>query len=245
MGRLWQCLPSILTRRADTVSSLAVRKNHFVYLLAALLIFLVVAPLLRAFALHPVVPVIYSAALVTGVWSLLGVRRWFKLGMALVIAGLAAAAISTLFELPFSHFALELIYLVFLILIGLVSLRQVLFAETIDANRLIGAVCVYLIFGIIFALLYYWLAALRPGAFSGVNGGAAANPWDFLYYSFVTLTTLGYGDITPQLPLARTMAYLEAVAGQFYVAILVAMLVGGYLADKQSARSAPFPQFRD
>jgi hypothetical protein len=58
-----------------------------------------------------------------------------------------------------------------------------------------------------------------------------------MYYSFVTLTTLGYGDVTPVHPFARTLAYLEAVIGQLYVAVLVASLVGRHVAGLGSARS--------
>ncbi len=90
-----------------------------------------------------------------------------------------------------------------------------------------GAVCVYLLMGLIWALLYLLIAQTIPGAFSGLeqlnwyeNFSAVA------YYSFVTLTTLGYGDITPVAPLARFLAYMEAVAGVFYMAILVASLIG-------------------
>ncbi len=58
--------------------------------------------------------------------------------------------------------------------------------------------------------------------------------WEFIYYSFVTITTLGYGDIYPLIPFARSLAYLEAVCGQLYIALLVASLVGGYMSSKQN-----------
>ncbi len=59
---------------------------------------------------------------------------------------------------------------------------------------------------------------------------------ELMYYSFVTITTLGYGDLTPLKPMVRTLAYLEAILGQFYVAILVAWLVGMYLSSKNQNR---------
>ena len=59
---------------------------------------------------------------------------------------------------------------------------------------------------------------------------------EFMYYSFVTITTLGYGDLTPVRPLARAVTYLEAIVGQFYVAVLVAWLVGMYLLGQEQTR---------
>ena len=59
---------------------------------------------------------------------------------------------------------------------------------------------------------------------------------ELMYYSFVTLTTLGYGDLTPVKPIARTVGYLEAIVGQFYLAVLVAWLVGMYLSGKNQNR---------
>ena len=60
-----------------------------------------------------------------------------------------------------------------------------------------------------------------------------------MYFSFITITTLGYGDLIPLKPLARTFAFLEAIVGQFYVAVLVAWLVGMYLSDKTQDRKQP------
>ena len=89
--------------------------------------------------------------------------------------------------------------------------------------------------GIIWALLYGLVEVLIEGSFSGnlLNVGGSRF-WDLIYFSFVTLTTLGYGDILPMNSYARTLAYIEAIAGQFYIAILVASLVGAHLSDRQA-----------
>ncbi len=208
-----------------------VEKNNFFYLLAALLSFLAGAPTLAIFTSSPLVPLLYSVPLIVGVWSLLGVGHWFAVGVALTIAGSLAAIVNLMFAVPFATFILEVIYFVFLVVVGVIALRQVLFARVIDANRLVGAVCVYLILGMIFALLCYWLAALRPGSFLVVPAADTPQIWDFVYYSFDTITTLGDRNITPVMPLARTLAYLEAATGHFYSAIVVGTLVGSYLAE--------------
>jgi hypothetical protein len=90
--------------------------------------------------------------------------------------------------------------------------------------------------GVIWALTYSLLEAVIPGSFTGLVDQAANAKWnpDWVYFSFVTLTTLGYGDILPVTFSARALAYFEAIVGQFYLAVLVAGLVGAYLSEKQS-----------
>jgi hypothetical protein len=77
---------------------------------------------------------------------------------------------------------------------------------------------------------------LLPGSFNGLQGTVESNHGgELIYYSFVTMTTLGYGDITPAGPLARALAYLGAVIGQFYVAILVGTAVGLFISQNKSS----------
>lgn len=206
-------------------------------MLIALLIFLLVTPILRQLQVSPLVPLVYAATLLGGMWSLLGRGRWFWIGIALAGTGTIAALVSFYLNRVGVPLLTEVVLFVLLLLILGLSLRQVLTGGRVDANRLLGAVCVYLIFGILWAVLYHWLALLVPGAFAGSAISSTTDLWEFVYYSFVTLTTLGYGEITPKSDLARTLAYLEAVTGVFYVAILVATLVGSYLAPNQTDKS--------
>ena len=79
-----------------------------------------------------------------------------------------------------------------------------------------------------------------PDSFHGLTSTAIGAPFsELMYFSFVTITTLGYGDLIPVKPLARTVAFLEAIIGQFYVAVLVAWLVGMYLSEKGQHRQKP------
>ena len=84
--------------------------------------------------------------------------------------------------------------------------------------------------------MYSLVETAMPGSFAGLVDQAANSKWnpDWIYFSFVTLTTLGYGDILPLTFSARSLAYFEAIVGQFYLAVLVAGLVGAYLSEKQS-----------
>ncbi len=213
-------------------------KNNFFWLLLALLIFLVLVPVANdlAIASQSIVRALaFSCLVLIGVWSLRGSGRPFSVGMAFVIAGIV-----------FNVLALELssivyLYASFAALFGFLltaisfTLKQVAITTDISANRLVGAVCVYLLLGVIWAVAYTILEMVSPGSFGG-STPLQGRGWDheWLYFSFVTMTTLGYGDLLPVSDTARALAYMQAVFGQLYVAILVAGLVSAYISARQS-----------
>lgn len=121
--------------------------------------------------------------------------------------------------------------------VTVVLIRHIFFASTqVDADLIYGAISVYLLIGVTFGFAYACLAALDPGSFAGVATDFD-NPQevvrDFNYFSFVTLTTLGCGDITPQSYQAGVLAYVEAIIGQVYLTVLVARLVGMHIAQSR------------
>jgi hypothetical protein len=114
-----------------------------------------------------------------------------------------------------------------------VVLGQTLRDGPVTLHRIQGAVAAYLLLGVLWAHAYALTAMLRPGAFSGPVD-PADGPRAFFYFSFVTLTTVGYGDVLPVHPAARSLANLEAVTGTLYLAILVARLVSLAVAPGRS-----------
>ena len=127
--------------------------------------------------------------------------------------------------------------------------HHVLNYQQVTAEKIYGAICAYLLIGIIWALIYTMIALIEPSAFqvsfTTQHHFLQHAPHrfyftQFLYYSFVTLSTLGYGDIIPVKNFARAFSALEAIIGQLYVAILIARLVGlhiyhMYLFDKKKS----------
>lgn len=105
------------------------------------------------------------------------------------------------------------------------------------SDQIVGAICVYLLIGLAWSSVYETLDGVIPGSFRfpADTGWAVPSPVRYRYFSFVTLATLGYGDVTPVTVLAGTLASLEAVAGQLYIAITVARLVALSLADRSGS----------
>lgn len=129
--------------------------------------------------------------------------------------------------------------LVFYLYTTLTVLTFILTAERVTADILYGAVCVYLMMGMTWMIAYYHLEQTYPGSFLIAGEGAPGRIHqisDLLYYSFVTLTTLGYGDILPLTSRARSLAFIEATAGALYLAILIARLVSLYTTAEHNSR---------
>lgn len=213
-------------------------KNNFSWLLLALLVFLFMMPLADDFAVlsEPLVRALaFSCLVIIGVWSLRGGGRAFTLGMFFVIAGIVTNGLAVNLESPIFVYASFAAFFGFLLVAVSYTLGQIARETDINANRLIGAVCVYLLLGVIWAVAYTLVDMIAPGSFKGFVPPEGSG-WDseWLYFSFVTMTTLGYGDISPVSATAKALAYLQAVIGQFYIAILVAGLVGAYISSRQS-----------
>jgi hypothetical protein len=125
---------------------------------------------------------------------------------------------------PFSAPATAGAALVTVVAMTFVVLVQAFRAGPINVHRIQGAVAAYLLLGLAWALAYETVALVATGAFS-FAGPAEGERGRFIYFSFVTLSTLGYGDVTPVHPVARSLAVAEALTGQLYPAILLGRLV--------------------
>jgi hypothetical protein len=129
-----------------------------------------------------------------------------------------------------------------------VILRSIFLSRHVTFNTVCASLCVYLLLGVVWALAYSVLYRLYPAGFQwsapataktlplGFSQGQSIN---VLYFSFATLTTLGYTDVSPGSPLTRTLAILEAITGQLYPAVLVARLVGLHIAGSVGQQPTP------
>jgi voltage-gated potassium channel Kch len=122
--------------------------------------------------------------------------------------------------------------IVFLAIITIAILVYIFRQQRSDADIIAGAIVAYLLMALTWSLLYDVLEAAHPGSFKLAEGITFTGRELFTYFSFVTITTVGYGDIIPVTPVARAFANLEAVVGQLYLVILVSWLVGMYIKEK-------------
>lgn len=178
---------------------------------------------------------IVSAVVVSGVFALDFSKRSRKI---LMLCGAA-----TLFTIWFDHFFIhDLIELIkhlfvfsFIFFIVIAMVNYIAKCKQVTPTILISSVNGYLLLGILGFLLLVITEIMHKYIFHintpAINfaGNTAVGYHDYIYFSFVTLTTLGYGDITPVSDLAKSMTLIIAISGQMYLTILVAMLVGKFL----------------
>ncbi len=130
---------------------------------------------------------------------------------------------NTLFFITFFYF--------FYILIRLII--QLIKVENVDFETIMEAINIYLLIGLVGAITLSTVNHFVPGSLNGIPSETKAFH-DYLYFSFVTLSTLGYGDISPALPLAKSVVVFLAVVGQFYIAIVMAFLISKFISNKSS-----------
>lgn len=226
------------------------RPRRFQFLLVILALASFITPLIgKDLIARSISAVISSLAFVQVCVATIPRRRiLFSLSFLAVILSVFGSLVISVDSPPFNHNLCQIIARIVAILFygfGTVLIfRDVIREGEVDLNKLCGAVCLYLLIGILFGQLYQLCDVFDPGSMmiesskfqmhGEINAFERSNICN--YFSFVTLTTLGYGDVQPLSRATRTLAYTEALLGQIYLAILVSRLVGLHIAA-----SAPSP----
>lgn len=166
-------------------------------------------------------------------------RSRFVLFMAIASIGFALDIILTLGWVSATLIPTLLVQIIYSFFFGsatLMILQRILNASRATTETVKGGICVYMLLGYVWALLYSIVYTLDPNAFSSalITEGSHLN---VLYFSFITLTTLGFGDIVPVNEVASVLTILEALVGQIYPAVFMALLVSTYLAHRQLPNS--------
>ena len=211
------------------------QQGNYIYMLVGLLALVTIGPALSEnfeIASRLIIQLAFASVMFIGIWSLQIDRFWFRLGMGFIFTSLMLSIVNYFINSKLIFLTGLTASLMFLFFSTYIAITHILFSGRVTANKIVGSLCIYLLIGVIWGLIYLFIAVIFPEAFhNDLPFDKYSDMWDYFYFSFVTLTTLGYGDITPTLPLVRSLAYLEAICGQFYLTILVASLVGAYLTD--------------
>jgi voltage-gated potassium channel len=227
---------------------LLARERRFLYLLLFLMILLFMGPFIsdhdKGFTLYDALS---TGVLILGAYSASGKKSSLVVALGIFVPAVALVWLdhfdpSTSYALP--RYILAILFFTY---IGGTILSHVLRLERVTFDKICAALCSYLLLGLIFAILYSLLEFLNPGTF--LVGGEVipqGDPRAFygagmgqaIYFSFTTLTTLGYGDVAGATPVAKNLSVLEALIGQIYLVVLVARLVGMEISHSSSKDGA-------
>jgi len=224
--------------------------KHYFALLISLLSLTVIAPLVDHDAwTHIIVSIFLILSLLTASMALNKSRFLTFVSILLVALSGIMWILSSMYNCPpfgtiYFQLATFAVTLLFFLATGRVMWQDI-FSGAATGNRICGAVCLYLLIGFCFAMLHLMVALCNPNEYKDTQLGDKSpicnNTYStrghypiFVYFSFCTLTTVGYGDIIPAKRLSRSLCWVEAVTGQLYLAILVARLVGLHIVTRQT-----------
>ena len=207
-------------------------------LLVSILIYIFfIYPLGLIGSFRPLPSILFSLILITGAITVSRNRIFRTLVFSWCLLVFILLWVRYLFPHQTLIFVTNSLGLFFLVLLTSLILSQALREGPTTSHRIMGAVAAYLLIGMIWSVAYYLVALWIPGAFS-IQGPSASSDRESLhsqlfYFSFVTLTTLGYGDIVAVHPIVRMLVILEGVVGQLFPAILIARLVSLQVQSKK------------
>jgi hypothetical protein len=212
------------------------RQGRFFYVFVCQVLLLVLFPYLKQTGLPWVLfRLLGAVALVSGVYAVSDKHAQWITALALAVPAVALNTVLAFRPDPQIVVAMLIFTILFLVLTLVALLRAVARADRVTHDTIYGALSVYLLMAIAWAAAYSLLVTIHPDA---IVMDAARHPnhsmdWsDCVFYSFVTLTSQGNGDIVAMTAQARSLSILEAVSGTMYVAVLVARLVGLYSSGK-------------
>ena len=199
--------------------------GRFLFLFISLILMFVLRPFLDGFThITTLIPIFFLIIFVSAVFAVSQKKRTFFTALFLALATEVSELWSHLSSSPYPNLLRD-IFAGLLLAYTATHIVIYLFREKrVTGDLIIGAVCSYFLIGLAWSFLLSALETLQPGSFQAQQG--MIDQTTLTYYSFITLTTVGYGDMTPVSSPARALSVLEAMMGQLYVAIIIARLVG-------------------
>ena len=138
---------------------------------------------------------------------------------------------NSFFEVPNTRLVFYSTYIIYFALLSVQVYRQVLFSKEVNPGMIAAALCGFIILGLIGGFIFSIVEYIQPESFNNIAEGMGAVS-DLLYFSFITILSIGYGDITPASDIAQKAALLFGLVGYFYGVVVIGVIIGKYLAQK-------------
>jgi hypothetical protein len=222
-----------MTLLFDALQALLHSRQRFLILMGLIMALLLLGPILEHFvAIRVLIDFFLTAIVLSMLHIVTPNKRLILILLLLAIVMLMSLWLKYLYNYEVFAATSMMIGVVLTIVVTAHALAFIIKSKTVTREVIHAAMLVYLLVAQLWAMLYTFLDLVEPASFD-----LPAGQGDFLlfeYYSFVTLTTLGYGDITPHTKMAKAFSVLEAVVGQLYLVVVIAWFVGMHVAKKSS-----------
>jgi Ion channel len=226
-------LVKVMLSRTSKFSHVRIGRHQlgrFRFLLLSLMMMIGLWPLLDEWIAGRIWPDVFTdiffvCALMSGLHAVSGQPRQLRFALLLAIAITLVGSLHYIVQikaLDRLQLGLSAVFLIQMLVMILIHIEK---ENEVTTDLIMAAASAYILLGLVWAYAYYLLEILHPNSFKA-SENMGDDMWNFYYYSFVTLTTMGYGDILAITKSARALSILEAITGQLYLAIMISRLVG-------------------
>jgi len=213
-------------------------KQRFRFLFVSILVVIVMNPIIESIApLRILFSIFITAVIMSATYALSQKMRHLVIGSILAVPALGFLWASDYSDNSVLFLASHIAGVLFFIFVVLHILIFIFGQESVSSDLIVGAAVVYLLMAVTWSYVFLIIETVHPGSFNIPEGQSLGSRYVFVYYSLVTISTLGYGDVTPLTSIAGSFSVLEAVIGQLYLVIMIAWLVGVHVS--QSGRRGP------
>ena len=223
----------------DKISFVAIfKRDRYLFLLLSILTLLLIIPLFHGiFKLNTLIDISITAIFLSSLYAISQKAQNLRIAAGLILPIIAGMWLANLMNIPNIRLLADLCSILFFAFIIIIILSALLKENIVTLDVIYGAVVVFLLMALMWAFIFDIIETLKPGSFQVTANHSQGTRVHFVYYSFVTITTVGYGDILPVSLIARAFSILEMVVGQFYLIVLIARLVGINITQSMEKKS--------
>lgn len=160
-----------------------------------------------------------------------GKKKWRIPLIILVVFLVSLEVFDFIFDIPKSRSLFSIAYIIYFIFLSFEVYRQILVTKEVDFGMVAAVLSGFIILGLLGGSVFVIIEVVNPGSFNNLTEGAGAFS-DLMYYSFITIITIGYGDITPASDLAQKMSMFFGLIGYFYGVVVIGVIMGKYLSKR-------------
>ncbi len=213
-------------------------RGRFLFLLISILLLLILSPLLEDFVgLEFLLDIFVTAIFISGIYAVSQKKTYILITAVFATPMLASLWSAYFIKIPYFQLTGQICGVLCMAFMVIIILSHIIRVKNVTADVIFGAIVAYLLMAIIWSFIYSVMEDLHPGSFVIPEGPVKDSRFLFTYFSFVTIATLGYGDITPLTAAACSLSILESIIGQIYLVVMVAWLVGMFVSQSMARNS--------
>ncbi len=214
-----------------------IKVGRFSSLLISLFLLFTLRPFMEGLiSIRLLMDVFITFILISGIYAASEKKEVLIISLAFALPAFAGSWSLLFMENSFLKVMTKVSFALFFVYTAIILIFYLFKAKDVTSDIIVGAICAFFLIGLMWANIFEILHFFHPNAFH-FSQGESIDANSFIYYSFVTLTTLGYGDITPLISSAKSLSVLEAATGQIYLTVVLARLVGIHIAQSVDGKS--------